>query len=102
MKALSFIRDPREQSMSWHELFEEIAREVEFFMKTAAERIVQFGGIAKETLRTAAIHLFKKLIKIDSMSGLGFLINFQQRNRVSRKEVVCQSSRISILRTARQ
>jgi starvation-inducible DNA-binding protein len=46
----------RSQSTSLHELFEEIAREVEFFTDIVAERIVQLGGIAKGTVRTAAVH----------------------------------------------
>jgi starvation-inducible DNA-binding protein len=46
----------RTQSTSLHELFEEIAREVEFFTDIVAERIVQLGGIAKGTVRTAAVH----------------------------------------------
>jgi starvation-inducible DNA-binding protein len=46
----------RTQSTSLHELFEEIAREVEFFTDMVAERIVQLGGIAKGTVRTAAVH----------------------------------------------
>lgn len=87
------------QFASQHEFFEEIAREVEFFMKTAAERIVNFGGIAKETVRAAAIHLFKRLI-IAPPSGLRFLTDFQIKNRVSRKEIVCQNSRTLIPRTA--
>lgn len=46
----------RTQSTSLHELFEEIAREVEFFTDIVAERIVQLGGIAKGTVRAAAVH----------------------------------------------
>ena len=46
----------RTQSTSLYELFEEIAKEVEFFTDIMAERIVQLGGIAKGTVRTAAIY----------------------------------------------
>jgi starvation-inducible DNA-binding protein len=46
----------RTQSTSLHELFEEIAREVACFMDMVAERIVQLGGMAKGTVRTAAVH----------------------------------------------
>jgi starvation-inducible DNA-binding protein len=46
----------RTQSTSLHELFEEIAREVEVFTDIVAERIVQLGGIAKGTVRSAAVH----------------------------------------------
>ena len=46
----------RTQSTSLHELFEEIAREVGVFTDIVAERIVQLGGIAKGTVRSAAVH----------------------------------------------
>jgi len=46
----------RTQTTSLHELFDEIAREVECVMDMVAERIVQFGGIAKGTVRAAAVH----------------------------------------------
>jgi starvation-inducible DNA-binding protein len=46
----------RTQTTSLHELFDEIAKEVECVMDMVAERIVQFGGIAKGTVRTAAVH----------------------------------------------
>lgn len=45
----------RTQTTSMHELFDEIAREAECIMDMVAERIVQFGGMAKGTVRTAAI-----------------------------------------------
>jgi starvation-inducible DNA-binding protein len=45
----------RTQSTSLHELFEEIAKEVACFTDMVAERIVQLGGIARGTVRTAAV-----------------------------------------------
>lgn len=102
MNALSLAREPQAQSAKRHELFEEIAREVEFFMKTAAGRIVQFGNFAKEAVRTAAIHLSKTPIITGPISGLRFPTNFRQKNRVLRKEIVCQNSTTSISRTAHQ
>jgi hypothetical protein len=103
MSVLSVVRDSLTRSTSSHKPFEEKAREVEFFMNTAAGRIVQFGGIAKEMVRTAAIHLSTRPIKINSASGFWFLTDFRQkRNRVLRKEIACQSSMISVLRTVRR
>lgn len=46
----------RTQSTSLHELFEEIAREVECYSDMVAERIVQLGGIARGTVRAAAVY----------------------------------------------
>jgi starvation-inducible DNA-binding protein len=183
----------RTQSTSLHELFEEIAREVEFFTDIVAERIVQLGGIAKGTVRTAAVHsrleeyplvagdrshveavaralssfehqartavkealalddtdtadLFTEICRgidkwlrfvqnrstaspsqrreqkllsaralehrlankeamrftrTEPASGLRFLTKFRQKNQILRKEVICQSSITSALRTAK-
>lgn len=38
-----------------HELFDKIAEEVESYVDTLAERIVQLGGIAEGTVRVAAV-----------------------------------------------
>jgi starvation-inducible DNA-binding protein len=59
----------RKQSVSLHELFDEIAKEVESFMDMAAERIVQLGGIAQGTVRVAAAR--SRLEKHSFMFGAG-------------------------------
>jgi starvation-inducible DNA-binding protein len=46
----------RTQTASLHELFDEIAKEVECYSDMVAERIVQLGGIARGTVRAAAIY----------------------------------------------
>ena len=46
----------RTQTASLHELFGAIAKEVERYTDMVAERIVQLGGIARGTVRAAAIY----------------------------------------------
>jgi len=46
----------RTQTASLHELFDEIAKEVECYSDMVAERIVQLGGIARGTVRAAAVY----------------------------------------------
>lgn len=46
----------RNRTASLHELFDEIAREVECYSDMVAERIVQLGGIARGTVRAAAVY----------------------------------------------
>ena len=47
----------RTQTASLHELFDEIAKEVECYSDMVAERIVQLGGIARGTVRAAILRL---------------------------------------------
>jgi starvation-inducible DNA-binding protein len=46
----------RPQTAGLHELFGQIAREVECYTDMVAERIVQLGGIARGTARAAAVY----------------------------------------------
>lgn len=46
----------RIKTASLHELFDEIAKEVECYSDMMAERIVQLGGIARGTVRSAAVY----------------------------------------------
>ena len=57
----------RTPSTSLHELFEEIAWEVACITDMVAERIVQLGGMARGTVRTAAVH--SRLVEYPSMAG---------------------------------